>query len=251
MKNYRLVLASVLLLLASCSNKDEQQDTQTGELMVNMVADQTIISRADGLHQEPTLKPDMFTMDIQNPEGEPLKSWSYTDMPKPLRLSAGSYRMVAWYGSKELPAWNTPYYKGQVDFTIKKGEQSSTDILCKPAAVKVQVVFDESFTVRYSAYAVRIRTGAQDAKYLTFTPETHGQAGYFAEGDLRMLFALTSKVDGTVAYYDANLNVQAKAKESYIYRVTAKVIQGFDVLTITTDESTIDKEPIDIIIPNN
>lgn len=252
MKNYRLVFVSVLLLLASCSNKEVSQDDQMGELRVNMVTDQDIVSRVSDAHKDPTLTPDMFTMEVQNPQGEHLRDWSYTDMPSPMRLNAGDYRMVAWYGSKELPAWNTPYYAGFKDFTVVKDQLSQIDIVCKPAAVKVKVLFDDSFSVRYSAYAVRIRTGAADApKYLPYDPTTQTKAGYFAEGPMYMLFVLTSKVDGKVTFHQLDQVIQTKARESYIFTLTASVVQGFDAITITTDQSTDDKEPIDIIISKN
>lgn len=274
MKNYVLLSAFSLLLLLSCAGQGDGQEDATqgaaqGELRVNMVADQSVISKAQladnkdlmvssasfaqrvALREEPSLTPEMFTMKIEDPQGKLLKSWPFVDMPKPLKLNAGSYKMVATYGGDKLPAWDVPYYRGEAAFSIAKDQTSELDLVCRLAGVKVQVVFDDSFKVRYSAYALRVRTGAVDAEYLPFSPETHGKAAYFAAGPLRLLFVLTVGSDGRVLYHDAGLDINAAPGESYVLRVKATLIQGLEAITITTDESTIDKDPIDIFIPQS
>lgn len=244
---FLIVLASVFV--ASCSDKGVSEQTDTmGQVNLNLVADGSTIQLKTKA-AEPTLTADMFKIRIENPTGETLKSWdSFSNLPSPIKINAGSYRFVASYGQNTFPIWDTPYYEGSEEFTIAANENKNISLNCTLAAVKVQINFDESFDTHYSYYGVEVRTVEDETKFLIFEPETEGRSAYFAAGKMNIRFRLISKADGKTYFFSAN-PIDVQLRESYTFNMSAKVNQGVGSIIINTDESTNDKEPIEVIIP--
>lgn len=243
-----LIIASVFVTSCSSGRDDSLSDDVMGQVNLSLVADGSIIKN-NTKAAEPTLTPDMFKIRIENHEGETLKSWdSFKDLPAPIKINAGSYRFVASYGEKTLPVWDTPYYEGSNEFLIEANENKNISINCTLAAVKVQLNFDATFDTHYSFYAVEIRTVEDATKFLIFDTETESRSAYFAPGKMHIRFRLVSKADGKTYFFSAD-PIETKMRESYTFNMSAKVNQGVGSITINTDETTNDKEPIEIIIP--
>lgn len=247
MKIAKILVLLVPFLISSCNKHD---DRGTGAIRLNLAADATTITVGTKA-TEPSLTPEMFKIRVEDGNNKVLKTWnSFIDMPSPTRINAGSYRMVAWYGSEKLPAWDVPYYEGAVDFSIEKGESKDININCALAATKVQVEFDSSFDVYYSAYSVDVRTTKSESEFLNFDPTTQGRAAYFKPGKMHLKFRLTSKANGETLFFSPIIDVTTSAREFHKLYMSANVAQGIGTITITTDETTNDKS-IEIIIPRN
>lgn len=250
MKIAKLLLPVIAMLVTSCNRSDDQGLGGSSSFRLNLAADATTLT-VQTKAAEPSLTPEMFKVRVEDSEFNVLRTWDkFTDMPAPTRINEGSYRIVAWHGSNELPAWDNPYYEGTASFTIVKGETKDINLTCTLAATKVQVNFDESFNVHYSSYSVDIRTSQTESEFLNFDPQTQGRSAYFTPGTMNIRFRLTSKADGQTYFFSPTPIANTAARESYTLNMSAKVTQGIGTITIITNEATNDK-PIEIIIPRN
>lgn len=61
-------------------------------------------------------------------------------------IPSGKYKLeAASLANEPLAAWETPYYYGVQDFTVRISELSNVDLVCKLANVKVTVDYDQEF----------------------------------------------------------------------------------------------------------
>lgn len=246
---YKILLIATTFLLFSCANSGNSNQENQGSLRVNMSADNSTITTKASV-AEPELTPEMFKIRIEDNEGKILKSWnSYSELPNPIRINPGQYRFVAWYGSTALPAWDTPYYEGAHNFSMETNEEKILNLTCQAAAVKVQINFDPSFDIHYSSYSVDIRTSQDESKFLNFDKTTESKAAYFEPGKMYIRFRLTSRADGQTYTFSPEPIANTVVRESYTLNMSAKLTQGIGSITITTDQTTNDKEPIIITIP--
>lgn len=251
MKTYKHLLSLSLLLMVSCSQHKEPELNGTSSLRLSIIADESVVPLFTKA-SEPTLTAEMFKVRIENQDGSTFKSWdSFVEMPSPVNINAGDYRIVAFYGNPELPVWDTPYYEGANNFAIVAGEEKDVNLTCQLAATKVQVNFDESFDLHYSSYSVDISTSSEDDKFLNFDPDTQQRAAYFTPGVMTVKFRLTARSDNQTYFFSPDPIATTEARESYTFNMSAKINQGVNSIEIVTDESTNDKEPIEIIIPRN
>lgn len=139
-----------------------------------------------------------------NLTGQDYKWGSFAEVNGQLvTIPSGKYKLeAASLETEPLAAWETPYYYGVKDFTVKISELTKVDLICKLANVKVTVDFDPEFLAKVDNPAVRVYTDYTDpttAKptyaYLDYAVgET--RAGYFKVPDIASERKIYVKVTG-------------------------------------------------------
>ncbi len=85
-------------------------------------------------------------MTVKDADGASLYNGLYKDMPLSIDLTAGKgYTVKAFYGENVNAGFDKLYVEGSQEFTVSEGEQKNVILYCKPANVKVSVVYTEDF----------------------------------------------------------------------------------------------------------
>lgn len=187
-----------------------------------------------------------FKIRIENTRAEVLRTWDYESLPSLIKVVPGSYKLVAWYGNDSiLPAFESPYYYGELKITLKEGDNLDTIVKSTNAAVKVAVKFDESFGYEYDDYWVDIKTVGDS---LSFAKDEKREA-FFKPGKLRMRFVLKPKGKTEYLQFYPDPIASVKAKEFYNMTLKAQTKNGaLSGITIATDSSTIEI-PVNVELP--
>ena len=141
MKRHITYIAMLLTALtgASCS----QDETPAGDGRTGVMAMTISTSRAeDNGEYDPLQYQKVY---IYNSEGGLLRKYAAKDdIPERLELLSGTYR-VAVEAGEEVPAdFSKRFYKGEETFTVKPGETTNAEVVCKIANTVVEVKFDAS-----------------------------------------------------------------------------------------------------------
>lgn len=93
---------------------------------------------------------DYCTIRVYSSEGLIRKYLSLEEMPEVLNLLAGSYSVDVELGDKSTATWTNKSYHGKADFTVKAGEVSPIEVLCKMLNATVEVNYDNSVAENFN-----------------------------------------------------------------------------------------------------
>lgn len=190
-----------------------------------------------------------------NLTGEDYKWETFAEVSGQLvTIPSGKYKLeAASLPTEPLADWETPYYYGVQDFTVRISELTKVDLVCKLANVKVTVDYDQDFLDKVENPSVQVYfdyTDPATAKKVTAdlnyaVGET--RAGYFKVPDDGKLYV---KVTGT-RIEDGKPLGDGEGQTKIISNVAAmqwhKVKVGYQQTgslssSVTVDYSTIDSE---------
>ena len=187
MGSIRYITLSALLLLSfvSCSRKENGWLYSRGEglLALDFGYDPalSVSTRSEG-DGDMTFKVEV----IDAKSGVTVKTIEdhHTLQGEPLALREGRYIVKASNGTDAVAAFSAPYYEGRDTVDIVVGEETSSQITCALANVKVTVSFSDGVRQNFSEYSVNVANGLPDGT-LTYAGETISGEGYFrATGSL-------------------------------------------------------------------
>ena len=144
-------------------------------------------------------------------------------------IPSGKYKLEAASLTDEpQAAWETPYYYGVQDFTVRISELTNVSLVCKLANVKVTVEYDQEFLDKVDNPQVQV--------YFDYTDETaqkvsadliwsssETRAGYFKvpeDGKLYVKVTGTRKEDGSLIRQAEYISATRALHELYMYRLT-------------------------------
>lgn len=141
MKRHITYIAMLLTALtgASCS----QDETPAGDGRTGVMAMTISTSRAeDNGEYDPLQYQKVY---IYNSEGGLLRKYAAKDdIPERLELLSGTYRVAVEAGEQVPADFSKRFYKGEETFTVKPGETTHAEVVCKIANTVVEVKFDAS-----------------------------------------------------------------------------------------------------------
>lgn len=171
-------------------------------------------------------------------------------------IPSGKYKLeAASLADQPLAAWETPYYYGVQDFTVRISELSRVDLVCKLANVKVTVDYDQEFLDKVDNPQVQVYFDYTDpatakkvsADLIYAVGET--RAGYFkvpADGKLYVKVTGIRKEDGKPIGNDDNsgqTKIIAGVEAMQWHKVKVGYQQTGQIsASVTVDYSTIDSE---------
>lgn len=258
MKRHITYIAMLLTALtgASCS----QDETPAGDGRTGVMAMTISTSRAeDNGEYDPLQYQKVY---IYNSEGGLLRKYAAKDdIPERLELLSGTYR-VAVEAGEEVPAdFSKRFYKGEETFTVKPGETTNAEVVCKIANTVVEVKFDASIVENLDpGYFVWIagtdkfdeaeaESGVVPA--LKFTDEG---TGYYTlpagTTSLAWMFRGTHTSGKEVEMENTLTEVKAGGKYVFTFRYSPDLPGYIDALLIRVDTETEDKDDEIIFSPD-
>ncbi len=153
-------------------------------------------------------------------------------------LVPGLYTVVAhsynWDGNGS--GFNTPYYYGETEVTVKSHTLSTAKITCTLANVKVSVNFSEEFQTSFARATSTVESALAGISAQAFTMGSNKGSAYFPVGNLTANLSVFSKSgEGHSSMHEIK-NVQARDHYIINYTVAASGNQGN--VTVKVDPTT-------------
>lgn len=151
--------ATLLLGIVSCDAGAGEKATGSGTLSLGLSSNPSYTSKTRSINEAEYKEVNNYAILISDAEGVAAYNGLYKDMPMSIELSAGKpYTVKACYGENPDAAFDKMYVEGIQQFTLKDGEQMNLSLTCRPANVKVSVVYTEDFMKYYSDCTVSLKT---------------------------------------------------------------------------------------------
>ncbi len=241
------------LAITGCSNKNSTNNEPLTEGLIT-ISGIKINTELATKSTQTKLVVDDLSLRIENTRAEILRTWdNIDDVPEIIKLTPGSYKLVAWKGDIELlPSFEEEYFEGEAKFSITGGQNLDIPITVKHAQTKINVDFDsESFDKEYSDYSIDIRTTTQsdpDRDFVTFYPTTTETANLLP-GTIRLRLKLTSKQDNNEYEFYPTPIPNAAAAEIRTLKIKVVSTSGNNTLQITTEDGYKYEEDINFDLP--
>lgn len=241
-----ITAASAILAVYSCADISSETDA-TGFLSINVEKDSPndiIYVKSAGDEED-----FVIALAIYDSEGELVEQADDYSVMGTLELPTGHYRAVATSGENVNGAgFDSPYYKGEKEFTIKRGAVTDIDIVCRLANIKVTVNLSQDIIDRFSHYEFKI-TGS-DGSSLVFNEEldNFGMDGYFTDAATELSWSMNLTDKNGVVYEPVSgkySDVQPCRHYKFNFTLTFDTSSedvGGSVFTIMLDDSVNQKE---------
>lgn len=231
-----IVCINLLIILLGSACKEEYSLTNIGYLRLGVeVSTSTSETRA--------YNPKQWAVQIINAQGTVVKETSNMDedpnFKGQMELPVGTYTIkVSSAGFDNNSGFDKPYYAGSKEVTIVKDRESTPEIVCTLANVKVSVIFDDTFKNAFTSAVVTVGAKSDvSIDKLTFTMGEAEKYAYFPVTDLQAVVKVTNK--SGKEYSQTNTFENVKAREHYILNYTVgDVGEGdFDVTIDNTSHT--------------
>lgn len=246
-KNISKKLAVILtLILLSACNEAVLVGDGYGRIGLRLGWDTSLATKADAVEVGDDTQ---ITVSVCTQEGTAVAgptTYSYSSLKEAeFEVPVGKYVVKASTGSNQQAAWDSPFYYGEDEVTVRAEQSNQAEVICTLANVKVTVSFDERFALYCSSYSVTVDNGAGEG--LTFSNENGklDAEGYFAvTGTLKWRLVLINN-DGQ-SYVASGVIDSVKAQQHYPLTFTlsdlAEDETGSSVFKVIVDDSINEKE---------
>jgi len=147
MKNYLVLAAGILMLMASSCQKEKPETPGEPGFLHLEVGMSLLISESEALLKATNGVED-FRVIIYESGGSPCLTFDRAgDMPEQIELAPGQYYAEA-NSDNDLPAeFENPFYRGVSDpFTISSNAEETVQVLCELANTMVSVHYSSNVT---------------------------------------------------------------------------------------------------------
>lgn len=241
----------VALMASSCANEspwDNGIDQAEGRIDLNLLTDSSVQlgSRADENPDASAMKVDtsLFSISLKSNDGSYNRTWdSLEAFGKTTGFPQGRYKLSAYYGSIETEGFNSPYYYGETDVTVRLGETSAPTVTAYLGNAMVSVRYTEDFASMYTrGYSAEVQAPGHQA--VAFV-NGENRPAYLAPGFAQLYINLTNSAGVTVKVNPTSLNLSAR--HHYIVTVGVNLNdQGKKILDIQVTEDITEEDPIEI-----
>lgn len=232
--------STAMLLLVSCAKEDGQEAAGYGAINVQLSTDfQAIpVTRATTASSSTTENPNVseFALKLVSSDGSFSRAWDNLAAFDPTeKIPVGSYTMSAFYGNINTEGFETPFYLGETDLSVRDRESTSVEILCTLANVKVTVEYSEAFKKYFADYSTTIRsTGGSPIEFA----KDEMRAAYVKPGKITIQTYL-KKQNGIESTFEPAAIENATARQHYRIKLDiADNNAGEAQLNISFDEAT-------------
>lgn len=236
-KTYFTYGVLLLGLLSACKEEDMSLGEGAVQLNVKVSDNVTVVSRAIDNHTYATLQTRIYSS-----KGLIRYYDAQTPMPETLNLASGQYHVFAIAGDSVPAAFNTPYFTGSADFSVRSGELTSANVTCSIANTLATVAFSTELAEVVTDYKVKIFTTNGE---LYFTEATLDSVGYFMfKGTDRSLgWSFEGKKSDGKTYTQSGIveNVSPATKYAFTFNYNANnAATGGTFIDVKVDETTVD-----------
>lgn len=241
--------SATMLLLVSCANEDKQGSSGYGAINVQVSADYKVVpvTRSTAESASTIENPDVseFALKLVSSDGSFSRAWdSLADFDPATKISVGAYTMSAFYGDIDIEGFEKPFYLGETPVAVRDRENSSVEINCTLANVKVTVEYSDAFKKYFADYSTTIHsTGGE---YIEFS-KTETRAAYVKPGKITIQTHL-KKQNGIESTFEPAAIPNATARQHYKIKLDISDNNAGEAqLNISFDETT-ETQPIKIDI---
>ena len=241
--------SATMLLLVSCANEDKQGTSGYGAINVQVSADYKVVpvTRSTAESASKNENPDVseFALKLVSSDGSFSRAWdSLADFDPTTKIPVGAYTMSAFYGDIDTEGFEKPFYLGETPVTVRDRENSSVEINCTLANVKVTVEYSDAFKKYFADYSTTIHsTGGE---YIEFS-KTETRAAYVKPGKITIQTHL-KKQNGIESTFEPAAIPNAAARQHYKIKLDISDNNAGEAqLNISFDETT-ETQPIKIDI---
>jgi len=241
--------SATMLLLVSCANEDKQGSSGYGAINVQVSADYKVVpvTRSTAESASTIENPDVseFALKLVSSDGSFSRAWdSLADFDPATKIPVGAYTMSAFYGDIDTEGFEKPFYLGETPVAVRDRENSSVEINCTLANVKVTVEYSDAFKKYFADYSTTIHsTGGE---YIEFS-KTETRAAYVKPGKITIQTHL-KKQNGIESTFEPAAIPNAAARQHYKIKLDISDNNASEAqLNISFDETT-ETQPIKIDI---
>ena len=241
--------SATMLLLVSCANEDKQGSSGYGAINVQVSADYKVVpvTRSTAESASTIENPDVseFALKLVSSDGSFSRAWdSLADFDPATKIPVGTYTMSAFYGDIDIEGFEKPFYLGETPVAVRDRENSSVEINCTLANVKVTVEYSDAFKKYFADYSTTIHsTGGE---YIEFS-KTETRAAYVKPGKITIQTHL-KKQNGIESTFEPAAIPNATARQHYKIKLDISDNNAGEAqLNISFDETT-ETQPIKIDI---
>ncbi len=226
-----------MVLFTACKEEEMALGEGAVRLSVNVSGDVSVVTRA----VDPGISASMQTR-IYSSKGLIRYYDATTPMPETLNLASGQYHAFVLAGDSVPAAFNTPYYTGSTDFTVRSGETTLASVTCTIANTLATVAFDPALDEVVTDCKVKIFTTTGE---LYFTEATTDSVGYYMFSGKERNLAWTfegKKTDGN-SYTQSGVveHVNPATKYAFTFNFDPDgAATGGTFLDVKVNEATID-----------
>ena len=174
------IALGLVLCAVSCTKQEVNEEKGMGILTVDMsIPSQTRALSVEDLYS--TAEVNIYKADFSGL----VRSYTYSDVPSELYLSADKYRVdvIAGEAVSENPAlasWDSKSYKGTETFDIVAGQVTSVQVEANVSNAVSKVTFDPTVAENFSSGYTMTMTLSDDAgSHLVYDAAKSGLEGYF------------------------------------------------------------------------
>ncbi len=232
-------VSALALLLASCAQEETPGNLGYGTLDIRVAADYDVVPVVRSAQQTSTEEDlpavEEFSLNLTSTTGEYTRTWETLDRFDPKsKIPTGEYTASAFYGSLDEEGFHKPYFYGETTATVLDRENTSVDIECALANVKVTVEYTEAFKNYFADWSTTIQsTGGE---YIEFS-KWEARAAYVRPGNIKIQTHL-KKPNGVASTFEPATITNALARHHYKIKLDIDDNMGDAEVTITFDEST-------------
>lgn len=177
MKKTNILLAALLIILASCEMKEELlgkgNSAETGAVELALSIPERTQTRA--------VNTDDFAVTITDTEnaGNIYEYPKYSEMENPILLPVGNYKITAHSAGEIATIMQDAYYSGNSssDLIITAGITSQAEVVCKMINTQLTLTYGDDFLTAFQSWEITIDNGSDNI--LTFTSENKEDNSYY------------------------------------------------------------------------
>jgi hypothetical protein len=174
------IALGLVLCAISCTKQEVNEEKGMGILTVDMsIPSQTRALSVEDLYS--TAEVNIYKADFSGL----VRSYTYSDVPSELYLSADKYRVdvIAGEAVSENPAlasWDSKSYKGTETFDIVAGQVTSVQVEANVSNAVSKVTFDPTVAENFSSgYTMTMTLSDEAGSHLVYDAAKSGLEGYF------------------------------------------------------------------------
>lgn len=196
-------------------------------------------SRATSLE----ITPDDLTLTLTHASGAiPPKIYTVAEFGSQQRVNTGQYTLEAAYGSADSEGWDSPWYYGSQQLTVKNESSTPVNLPVRLANAMVNVTLSKGFTDYMTDYTVTVTT-ASGTDYVWASDETRRL--YVKPGSVMVSIAFT-KPNGKQATAQVD---PFTAEARHCYNINIDVEAGSaETLRLTFDDTIAEVKDVEIDI---
>lgn len=247
MKILHLCVVTVAgLMLVGCNDENPWlSGNGTGGIIPKIVPDVRVTEAKPILRSEETLTaplPQDFALKISKTDGSFSKEWErFSSFDENTAFPVGAYTMEASYGSPDEEGFDSPYFYGATQLSVKEDETTEVSVTASLANAMVSIDYTDDFKHFFPQYSTQLHSDG--GAYLDFAADETRPA-FVKPGNVAITMSLTKQNGISATFQPADFAVEAK----HHYHLTFDANNGNtgDVqLSIIFDESV---EQEDIVI---